>query len=273
MKEDKTIQQLKDSLEKDYGREFTSEEVERAYSNLNIFAQLLYKSFQKDHQLKVQLRAKPQGFPVVKGGNCLLCGTVTSLENSWYDKNGLMCLPCHEAIKSELIPVSAISDKDSWYSKHELETFFNLKGADLRKCIRDEFLINTCVLKKNKKVHLELFLISDNDEVLPPKDLIKNRVKKISRNGKEYFISERWFEYADENMMHDLCKFRIVEILTYTFSKPIEGGDFLIEVGTINPLFKFKDGVLPNEESKPLNEFPASAPGSHKRIMPSNNDV
>ena len=276
MKQDKTrsiIQQVKESLEKGQGHEVTWEEAEKAQSDLQILAHIVYDSYQKDHQLKLQLKKNPKGFPVEKGGSCALCGGVTSLENSWYDKNGVLCLPCHEAIKSETIPVSAIKDKDSWYSKMELQTYFNLKGTDLRKSIREEYLINSCVFTKNKKIHFELFLISKNEEVLPPKTLIESRIKKISLKGKEYYTTEHWYEFVDEKKMQELSKYRIIEILAYTFSKPIEGGELLVEVGTINPLFKFKDGVLPDEEPKPLIEFPASAPGSHKRIMPSNNDV
>lgn len=268
MKEDKTraiIQQLKESLEKDQGREVTWEEAEKAQSDLQSLAHILYESYQKDHQLKLQLKKNPKGFPLDKGGCCSLCGGVTSLENSWYDKNGVLCLPCHQAIKSEVIPVSAITDKDSWYSRMDLQTFFNLKGTDLRKSVKEGFLLNNLVLTKNKKIHFELFLISENEEVLPPKSLIQSRIKKISRKGKEYYTTEHWFEFVDEKKMQELSKYRIIEILGYTFSKPIEGGELLIEVGTMNPLFKFKDGLLPEIESKPLVEFPASAPGSHIR--------
>jgi len=74
-----------------------------------------------------------------------------------------------------------------------------------------------------------------------------------------------WYEFVDEKMMQELSKYRIMEILPYTFSKPIEGSELLVEVGTINPLFKFKDGMLPELESKPTTEFPAGAPGSHNR--------
>lgn len=254
------IQEIKNSLEEEHGRDCSWEEAEKFHSDLERLAVIFHESYEEDHILKVKLMEQPEGFPVKKGGTCLLCGSATSAQNSWYDKYGLKCLPCQDAIKSELVPVSAISDKDSWYSKYDLETYFNLKGADLRKCVREEFLINCCVMNKGKKVHFELFLVSDNEEVLPPKELIESRIKKISRDGKTFFAAEHWYEFADENLMSNLSKFRIVEILPYTFSKPMERDDFLIEVGTINPLFKWKDEVIPAADPKPLREFPASAP-------------
>jgi len=164
-------------VEKD-GSKVTWEEAEKAQADLERLAYLMYESYQKDHQLKLQLEKNPKGFPLEKGGSCVLCGCTTSLENSWYDKNGVMCLPCHEAIETEAIPLSAITDKDSWYSRMDLQTYFNLKGSDLRKSVKEGILISSCVLKKNKKINFELFLISENEGVLHLRHLYKVRLKR-----------------------------------------------------------------------------------------------
>ena len=91
---------------------------------------------------------------------------------------------------------------------------------------------------KKKKVHLQLFLIKDNKDVLPPKKLIKSRITKIIKDGEEYFTQEYWYEFVDQKLFERLKKYKILYYLEESFAKPIQSGRILFK--QINPLFTFK---------------------------------
>lgn len=47
---------------------------------------------------------------------------------------------CQNAINTKIIPVSVTKKRESWYSAHELNSFFNIESADLRRYIKKSFL-------------------------------------------------------------------------------------------------------------------------------------
>jgi hypothetical protein len=238
----KQIDEMRAILEKEHGREVSSKEINSALRSIGIFAGNLYKLYVKESEREELLKLSPKGLHLEEGGACIICGNHVKGEKTWYDKHGLKCIYCQKAINEKTLPISIMKDQDkeSWYSKSELESYFNLKGADLKKCVKASFLKVRIVLGEGKKINLEVFLIKDNKDVLPPKKLLKSRTVKVENNGKEYYAIEPWFDYFTEKEIKPLSKYGIFECLQYTLSKPIDRQRLLVPVDGINPLFNIK---------------------------------
>lgn len=232
----KEIRDFKTALEKEHGREFTDEETMQTIRYLESFAEMHVEMLQEEQRRRTLLNDHPEGFHLDRNGySCLICGGSASEKNSWYDKHGLKCMLCQKAINSGAIPVSIAKNEESWYSKQDLETLFNIKGADLNRYIKQGILKDRIVPGIEKKVHLQLFLIKENKDVLPPKKLFKSRTVKVMRNGEEYFSQEHWYEFADIKFLKRLQKYKIIDCLKETFSKPMYIGHPYYK--EINPIF------------------------------------
>lgn len=244
-KEEEVLKELRSTLEESLKRAPTEEEVSDAHNFLNHFSRLSYELFMKEHSAKVKLKENPKGFRPDEGGKCVVCGDHTEAEKSWKDGNGHKCLNCQKSIENQEIPLSVITDKDSFYTKLELETHFNLKGPTLTKAVRDKFLISRRVMNEKNKVHCELFLISDNQETLPPKEMIKCRLKRVvsKSKGKTYITNAYWYEYFSQEQTKVLFKYRISEMFYTTFSQRMDRGR-LLAPENMNPIMKYKDGSM-----------------------------
>lgn len=231
----KQIQEIKEILEKDHGREFSWDEASKAAWDLNALVQIAFDLAVKECQKREKLKEFPNGYHLEGKGTCLICGSIASEGNSWYDKYGLKCITCQKAINQKMIPTSVINNKESWYSKFDLEGYFNLKGSLLKKYIKEGLLKERIILGEGKKIHFQLFLLKDNKDFLPPKNLLKSRTVKVERNGEEYYTSERWYEYIDLDLLEKLKEYKIVNYLAETFSEPIKTGRFYYK--QLNPLF------------------------------------
>lgn len=236
---DKEIQKTKNVLEKQHGREITWTEATQATALLHQFAELAIDMAKEEKRKQELLEKHPKGYYYDrKEGSCLLCGEAGSRENLWFDKYGLKCVKCQKAVDTKIIPVSVIKNKESWYSKDELNKYFNITSPELRKYIKQELLIERVIFGEGKKVHLQLFLINDNKNILPPKKILKSKMGKVIKNGEEYYTLQQWYEFIDHKSLKRLMKYKIMECLKETFAKPIERGSFIAKVkGGINPLF------------------------------------
>lgn len=235
---EKDIQNIKDILEKEHGREFTWEEATKAIWDLKNFARISYQLFAEETRRQDLLKENPKGFHLDNGGSCSICSGVTSKENSWFDKYGLKCMPCQKAINAKIIPGSIAKEKESWYSKYDLASYFNIKGTDLNRLVKQSFLKDRIIPSEKKKVHFQIFLIKDNRDVLPPKKFFKSRTIKVMHKEEEYFTQEPWYEFADEKLIKRLAKYKILYILPEMLSKPIDSGRLLHKQP--NPLFTMK---------------------------------
>ncbi len=236
---DKDIQKIKDILEKEHGREFTWEEATKAMWSLQRFVEIASDIASEECRMQEMLKKHPKGFHFDQIGSCCkLCDKPTSNENSWFDKNGLKCMTCQKAIDSKIIPISVVKNKESWYSKYDLDFYFNIGNSDLKKILKRGLLKDRIIFSDGKKVHLQLFLIQDNKSVLPPKKLLESRIVKIIKDGEEYYTQEFWYEFIDSNHLKRLMKYKIADCLKETLAKPIQRGRFSYK--NINPLFNPK---------------------------------
>jgi hypothetical protein len=234
---DEKIQEIKALLEKQHGREFSWEEATKAAWDIQSLARILLDAAIEEAKRKKMLEEFPKGFHLDRRGTCLICGESTSNEKSWYDKYGLKCMTCQKAINEKIIPATIAKSKESWYSKYDLASYFNIKGALLTKYIKQAVLKDRIIPGEKKKMHLQLFLIRDNKDVLPPKKLLKSRITKIIKDGEEYFTQEHWYEFFDHKSLNRLKKYKIMHYLEESFAQPIQSGRLLFK--EINPLFSY----------------------------------
>lgn len=237
---DKKIQDMKNALEKDHGREFTWDEAAQAMKVIELLAELTIDVVKEEHRRQELLKQHPKGFHLEDGSySCLICGGPASEKNSWFDKYGLKCMTCQKAVNAKIIPGTITGNKESWYSKAELESYFNIKGADLNRYIKQTILKDRIIQGEGKGVHLQLFLLKDNKDVLPPKKLLKSRTVKVTKNGEEYYAHEPWYDFVDLKLIKRLEKYKITEYLKESFAKPVERGRFLYK--GISPIFGFRN--------------------------------
>ena len=191
------IQEMKDLLEKEYGREFTREEASESAYNLLLLVEVCLDGAKEEHRTKKRLEESPKGFHLDGiGYRCFICGQSASKEQSWYDKYGIKCMICQAAIDRKEIPASLAKNKDSWYSKYEIESAFNIKSPTLRRCVK-EGILKARTVTHNGKGHMQLFLIKDNKDVLPPKEMIKSHMVKETKDGKDLYHMEPWYQFVD----------------------------------------------------------------------------
>lgn len=233
---EKEIQNMKIALEKDHKREFTRDEVIKALNDIRVLAHITFDIYQNEQKKLAKLNEFPNGYHLDGSGTCLICSQSASNENTWFDKYGLKCMTCQKAINLKIIPAAIAQKRESWYSKHELETFFNFKYADTKRYIKQAILTSRTICTEQGKPYLELFLIKDNKEFLPPKKLLKSRPAKVIIKGEEYYTQEYWYEYVDQKLLKQLAKYKIVECLKETMSKPIKSGRFYHK--EMSPIFK-----------------------------------
>lgn len=265
---DEKIKKLKESLEKQHGRKFTWEETSEAYWGLKKIVDIAMHIAPIEFKKQELLKEFPKGFHLEEGGSCVICGSHVAKKMSWYDKYGLKCINCQKAINEKIIPVSIIKNSDTWYSRYELATYFNLKGADLNKCIKQSFLQVRTILNEKNKIHFQVFLIKDNKNVLPPKKLLESRMVKIILKGEPNYTQQQWYEFADEKLIKKLAKYRIIEVLAETFKKPVDTSRLLIK--KFNPLFTIRNLVDLTPTTQEEQKVPdSSASSSSKLCYPS----
>src|SRR5690606_35747267 len=124
---------------------------------------------------------------------------------------------CQGAINEKIIPGTVAKDKESWYCKYDLERFFNLKGSLLRRLIKQGILKDRIIPGLTTKVHLQLFLISDNKEVLPPKEILQSRTITVTEGGQQYHTQEPWYLFNDPS--EHLKGFKILDYLKDTLAE------------------------------------------------------
>ena len=91
----------------------------------------------------------------------------------------------------------AAKNKESWYSAYDLESRFNINRHGLKKFIKEGILKPRIVPNPSGKAHVQIFLIKDNVDTLPPKKLTESQLVKETKEGKDWYHSEPWYKFAD----------------------------------------------------------------------------
>lgn len=165
-----------------------------------------------------KLKQNPKGFHLEGAGyTCFICGDHTPESDNWYDEYGIKCLVCQKAIDDGEIPACLARDKESWYSNYDIQSSFNVKSPTLRKWVRQGVIKARTVSNYGKGVHTQLFLIEDNKDFLPPKEMVKSQPIITREGGKEWSSSEPWYKFV--NPKEHLKGYKIVDYLKLTEEK------------------------------------------------------
>lgn len=192
------IQQFKDLLEKKGGKEVSWEEASEGVYSLVRLVDLIFDSWVIDQKRKKKLEENPSGFHLEGNGyTCFICRGSFSNEETWYDKYGIKCIHCRDAVNKKIIPASIAKNEDSWYSKYDLQSLFNIDRHALGRFIKQGILKPRVIPGPNGKPHAYVFLIKDNKDTLPPKKLLESRSFKEEKDGKTWIHSEPWYRFVD----------------------------------------------------------------------------
>ncbi len=233
------IQEFKDILEKKEGKQISWEEASEGAYNLTGLVKLMFDLSVKDQRRKNKLKEFPKGFHLEGiGYTCFICGDSVSNEETWYDKHGIKCLVCQKAIDKKIIPATAASNKDSWYSKYDIESCFNVDRHALNRFVKQGILKPRIVPGETGRAHVQIFLIKDNKDTLPPKKLTESRLVKETKDGKEWFHSEPWYRFVDPHK--HLKGYKIMDYLkvTHEEKKKDEVKEIKKETMKIKEIFK-----------------------------------
>lgn len=187
---------------KDRDRFCLTEEKGREYQNekhrMEGLAKLMEEFKEKEKARDDKLKENLKGFHLDGAGyRCAICHTNTPEGDNWYDEYGIKCLVCQKAIDNGEIPASVAKDEDSWYSKYDLDRLFTLKGATLRKWIKDGIIKSRIITRYGKGVHTELFLLEDNKGFLPPKKMLESKPVREKKDGQIWTHHEPWYRFVD----------------------------------------------------------------------------
>ena len=176
----------------------------------------LGKEFEEKEKARAKkLKKNPKGFHLEGAGyTCFICGDHTPEGDNWYDKWGIKCLVCQKAIDNKEIPASLAKNKDSWYSEFEMAYYFNVKTPTIKKWLRENIIKARTVSKYGKGVHVQLFLIKDNKNFLPPKKMVESQSVTTKKDDKTWHSSEKWYKFVDPH--EHLKGYKIMDYLQVT---------------------------------------------------------
>ena len=126
---------------------------------------------------------------------------------------GIKCLTCQSAIDKKKIPGSIARSRDNRYSPYELEDRFGIKTATQRKWVKEGILKARIVPTENGRVHYYIFLIKDNKDFLPPKNLTAPQSVREEREDGTWHRSEPWYRFC--NPHEHLKGYGIIEYLQF----------------------------------------------------------
>jgi hypothetical protein len=236
------IQEFKDILEKKTGKEITWEAASDGAYNLAGFAELMFDLYVKEQQRKKKLEEFPKGFHLEGiGYTCFICKNSISNEETWYDEYGVKCLICQKAIDEKIIPATIAENEDDWYSKYDLEDRFNINRHTLNKFVKQGILKPRIIPNETGKPHVQIFLIEDNKDTLPPKKLTESQMVKETKDEKDWYHSEPWYRFVDP--YKHLKDYKIMDYLKVTHEEKKESSTEEIKNRTmkIKELFKVGD--------------------------------
>lgn len=110
------------------------------------------------------------------------------------------------------IPASLAKDKDSWYTKYDIESRFNVKGPALRSWVKKGIIKPRTISHYGKGVHYEFFLIEDNKDFLPPKKMVESQfASTTNEKGEKTSRSYPWYCFV--NPVEHLKGYKIMDHL------------------------------------------------------------
>ncbi len=170
---EKSIKEFQEIFKEKYGKEISYEETAKSGERLVNLVKLLFDFVIEEKRRKKKLDEFPKGYSLMDGGtyNCGICHSSIKDEQLWYDKWGIKRLACQDAVNKRIVSGKICHNDKLWYSTWEFDRYFKLKAPTVRKLERQGILIARTVPGNGFKA----FVIKDNADTLPPKDLVESR--------------------------------------------------------------------------------------------------
>ena len=212
---DKSIKEFQVIYKKKYKKDISWEDAREGAYGLACLAELMYDQAIVEHKRKLRLKDSPKGFHLEGVGyTCFICKNSISNEETWYDKWGIKCLICQKAIDKKIIPASVAKNENSWYSKYDLESRFNIDRHAMKRFVKKGILKPRIVPNDSGRPHAYLFLIKDNKNTLPPKKLTESHMVAEEKDGKAWHHLEPWYKFVDP--FEHLKGYKIMNYLKFT---------------------------------------------------------
>lgn len=155
------------AISKDKGIEYKNrEEANDSAQRLVSFVEILHEGAMEKMEWDKRLEQEPKGFAIPSNGRtCSLCRRNVQGE-VWWDKWGMKCLDCQDALNKKVIPGYVFKDKDN--NKHvtasQLNWKFGLHNQTIRKLVRSGEL-QARVIKSKSHGETLVFLRSENPDL------------------------------------------------------------------------------------------------------------
>lgn len=180
-------------------KEFNWDKAMEAAENLLHFAEVMAPMTQEHERLQRKLKEHPKGFHLEggEGYTCAICFGHCSGEETWYDQYGVKCMECQAAVDCGAIPASCAEDRECYYSSWELERAFNVDRHAVRRWAKAGIL-KARVVKHKEHQDTQLFLLEDNKDTLPPKEMVEHYTEhEPMPDGTTKIHTHYWYEHVD----------------------------------------------------------------------------
>ena len=154
---DESVAELKKILNKQ-GVTYDDESAYREVAEQMVgFYTLLAEGEMEERQRRDKLKDKPKGFSLPgEGRTCPLCG-IHADEDLWYDKWGMKCMDCQDALDKKIIPgyIFRDSDGEKHITDHTISWKLDVHGLTIRKLVRQGKLKARVIPKSGAMVFLK----------------------------------------------------------------------------------------------------------------------
>lgn len=204
------------------GKEVTEDQAEKVLDFLYLLAPTALNITLREARWEQKLQHHPNGFAVTgKKYPCRLCGQGREADQMWYDRFGLKCIACQQAVEQGVIPGEIVLDDTLYYKEFDLAHYFRLEGKALREWIKKGLLKPRIIPKiDGKGKHYQVFLTSDHAGFLPPVTMMRigGLVEDEDEQGKKFINSSQWYEYVDP--FEYLKDYGIMKYMQYKAAPP-----------------------------------------------------
>lgn len=171
------IEKFKELLKKEHpDKQFSDSEARESAQSLLNLVSVLWDCWRDEEMRKKRLEKEPKGFMLEDGRTCCICRETSN--QIWYDKHGMKCMSCQNALNKRIIPVSACKNEDNktFFTSYDLQRDLELHSSTIRKMIREKKLTPRNIPTENGQgTHYQIFLKKENASFL--ESLVKVKTK------------------------------------------------------------------------------------------------
>ncbi len=177
---------IKETWQEAYGREPNEQEIEQQKIEL-VKMKYLVESWMDEYYKKAalenRLKTEKRGFHLeVDGKRCQICSKPMKAEDSWFDRNGLKCMTCKNAITKKVIPASVNRSRKNWFTEEEFRHLCEVDRRTTKKLIETGRLKPRDIMSQDgKTLWFRLFLGRENMEVVY-ECVVKAFSRELSQN-------------------------------------------------------------------------------------------